>query len=1057
MSRLSNDSPAVAVAAALDSENPRAHRAGEASNVVRLPSRGARSIETLGQYIEAIGNITGAQTVSLLVDPADLPGFDPLFLTIGDAQAIPGFESQKAALELTAELHRGGHGASVPASDEAVRYYPGVADGTHFFRFCVSRAVTKTTGLSGTSFPVERRRNVVATPVSRPEGVAWIGLSFGKGNVCQPVDGSPDRCESQRKELPAAPDWLWRLIIAGARMAWQVYELATMHRDSITGLAQRSELQVQLEHSLAAARDGHEPFALALVNPDEFEQVNQRLGRVQGDAALREIGTILQQSIRLPDTVYHYGGAVFATLFRVTSQAEASQAAERLRKDLCGHALLERKIRLDFSVGAVFCGTHSQLDHLETLRRADSALNAAKRSGGAQTMTWASEGLAKSSGSNDRLSGIFTADTRKDYRNMLLLWETVQVISSQTDTAVIAKEFISQVNRTFKPSHAALVSVGDKASSFLSAPTLTVVKQPFETVTDHVARLISKDQRHLLERAQRKQEAQSACVSAPDGDNGSKQALTAYAVPLPGGDIAAPRCLYVDGPANSFHLDSADLLFLSILSKQVAVALDRSELVAHLKNEKERESRRLRAEVRDLRQALRHSKLVYQSPRMEAVLQIVRKVAPTDATVLITGESGTGKEMVARFLHDQSQPGRRDAFVTLDCGAIAPSLIETELFGHAKGAYTGASGSSKGRIPEAEGGTLFLDEIGELPLDVQAKLLRFVQEREITPVGASRSLKIDARIVAATNRDLAAEVEAGRFRQDLYYRLRVVSVTIPPLRERPEDIIPLAQYFLDRFSAQYEKPDCCLSLEAQTALREHPWVGNVRELQNQLLQAVIMSGNEELSRADLHLVTEPGKENMAQGPKDASPNGAHATSSPPRRHAAIDTDRPVTSDDFGHRSGSGCEPWEYLRTTLAEQVEEAIRQHEEGTAHPLGSWLSEDLVVSAHDAYGRIGRKASEALGMAETTFRRQLEKINRAARAYSLPRSPHWTSVKPAIQGLVRSAAAKRDENLLLKARRLLLAEVIARIPENDLLGATLMGVTKPTYQRWKAGLQAS
>ena len=1055
MLRLRSDSPVESIPAPVVSTCPGAE--GLPSSAVRMPDRGTRSIETLSGYIETVRSMTGASAACLLIDPVSMPGSAPLLLGSGDSPLVLGFETEAAALEWTAELARSGREVPLRPADDAVSYYRGAGENMHLFRVAISQGDAATAKQLEQGPPVERRQRPALNSAVRPVGIAWIGLRFDDRGTDRLFEQLRDhRWSAGNDELHAAPEWLIQALACGARMAWQVYELSALLRDSITGLTRRSELQVRLNHALMGAAEGAGTFALALINPDEFEQVNQSLGRAGGDAVLRQIGDLLQRSVRHPDSVYHYGGAVFAAHFWSSSEAEASRAAERLRKALSGHVYSDDGLRLDFSVGMVFHGApvngDMEMDCAEMLRRADSALNAAKASGGARSMTWAPRGFTNTKGSRDRLSGIFTADTRKDYRNMLLLWDTVQVISSHADTASIANEFVDRVNSTFKPNHAALVSIGTDARPRLLSASLNSSTPSSADAAGEVALLLSEEQRRLLALARRTQETQTARFVAASGKRSARQSLTAYAVPLPEGDHS-PRCLYVDGPADSFRLDSADLVFLSVLAKQVAVALDRSELAQRWKQERERESYRLRAEVRELRQALQHSKFVYQSARMEEVLDVVRTVAPTDATVLITGESGTGKEMVARFLHDQSLRRRKDAFVTVDCGAIAPSLIETELFGHAKGAYTGANGASQGRIAQAEGGTLFLDEIGELPLDVQAKLLRFVQEREITPVGASRTRKIDARIVAATNRDLAAEVEAGRFRQDLYYRLRVISVTVPPLRERPDDILPLAQYFLETFAAQYEKAVCCFSADAQLALRRHSWAGNVRELQNQLLQAVIMSGEEVLGLSDLRLDQARGDE---RAPVDPASGGGDGIAGPLESAPDSQSGARSMSGEHALEADGDCEPWEALRRALARQVEQAI-QADKGAANPLGVWLNEDLVMFAHEAYGGVARQASGVLGMAETTFRRQLEKITRGAHAFEMPRSPSWAPAKLAIRRLVRSLGATRDDNLVIKARTLLLSEVITRIPADDGLGSVLMGVTKPTYRRWKSDLSHS
>jgi transcriptional regulator with PAS, ATPase and Fis domain len=227
-------------------------------------------------------------------------------------------------------------------------------------------------------------------------------------------------------------------------------------------------------------------------------------------------------------------------------------------------------------------------------------------------------------------------------------------------------------------------------------------------------------------------------------------------------------------------------------------------------------------------------------PVMEKILNISQRVANTDSTVLIMGESGTGKELIARFIHTNS---RRSAnpFIAVNCGAIPPDLLESEMFGHEKGAFTGAIGSRMGLFQLASGGTIFLDEIAEMNTTLQVKLLRVLQEREIRPVGADRTIKVDVRVIAATNRELASEVEKGRFREDLFYRLQVIPIVVPPLRERRSDIPLLVQHFLDKHNQQRPDQQSRIADDAMVHLWEYDWPGNVRELENLIERMVVLS------------------------------------------------------------------------------------------------------------------------------------------------------------------------------------------------------------------------
>ena len=240
------------------------------------------------------------------------------------------------------------------------------------------------------------------------------------------------------------------------------------------------------------------------------------------------------------------------------------------------------------------------------------------------------------------------------------------------------------------------------------------------------------------------------------------------------------------------------------------------------------------------------------SPQMRPVFESIRKVATADAPVLILGESGTGKEMVAKAIHQRSN-NQAGPFVAINCSAIPETLLESELFGHEKGAFTGAHVQRKGRIESASGGSLFLDEIGEIPLPLQVKLLRFLQEQTIERVGGRQSITINTRVIAATNADLKKAMLAGTFREDLFYRLAVVQLVLPPLRDRDNDVRLLAQFFLSRFAAQANKPNLAFDPDATRALERHTWPGNVRELENCIRRATIMAEGRRVTMADLEL------------------------------------------------------------------------------------------------------------------------------------------------------------------------------------------------------------
>jgi Nif-specific regulatory protein len=298
--------------------------------------------------------------------------------------------------------------------------------------------------------------------------------------------------------------------------------------------------------------------------------------------------------------------------------------------------------------------------------------------------------------------------------------------------------------------------------------------------------------------------------------------------------------IYLDTNAPDVRFDQDHLQLVAAISAITAVAIENARHFEWLQSENER----LLADVN-----IEHN-MVGESPSMKQVYQFISKVAPTDSTVLISGESGTGKELAARAIHQNSKRAKLP-FMAVNCAALAETLLESELFGHEKGAFTGAIATRKGRLEVADGGTVFLDEIGELSQALQVKLLRVLQEREFERVGGTKTIKVDIRLLAATNKDLEQAIAAGTFRQDLFYRLNVVELAMPPLRERPEDISLLANYFASKHGEKCNRRVLGVSPEAQARLLSYEWPGNVRELENAIERAVVLGATDHILPEDL--------------------------------------------------------------------------------------------------------------------------------------------------------------------------------------------------------------
>ncbi|KPJ49959.1 MAG: hypothetical protein AMJ41_02060 [candidate division Zixibacteria bacterium DG_27] len=297
------------------------------------------------------------------------------------------------------------------------------------------------------------------------------------------------------------------------------------------------------------------------------------------------------------------------------------------------------------------------------------------------------------------------------------------------------------------------------------------------------------------------------------------------------------------------RLGAYDFYSKPIELEELKVIIARAVHLQSLERENEQLTKRLS-------EGSRFPELLGSSEPMREVFRLVESVAPTDVTVLLAGSSGTGKELVARAIHRESPRGEAP-FIPINCGAIPETLLESELFGHTRGAFTGAHRDKIGKLQQADGGTVFLDEIGELPPSLQVKLLRFLQDRKIERLGGTQLKELDVRIIAATNQDLKRAIASGKFREDLYYRLSVLSIELPPLKDRGDDIYLLAQHFLELFSEKHQKRNVRFTPEALQRLRHDPWPGNVRELENRIQKGVILSDGTRITAVDLGFEVSP--------------------------------------------------------------------------------------------------------------------------------------------------------------------------------------------------------
>jgi formate hydrogenlyase transcriptional activator len=438
----------------------------------------------------------------------------------------------------------------------------------------------------------------------------------------------------------------------------------------------------------------------------------------------------------------------------------------------------------------------------------------------------------------------FDASHQAQRRLKLLLDLTNRVVAN-LDLRDVLRE-ISHNVREVMHSDLAGVSLLDEESGGLRVFALDFPESAGYTQEDHIVPVADRD---AVERLVRKRmpvygSRQELAAKGLSEEALAREGLNFFcALPL----ISRDRVLgsLAVGRRDNHPFTKDDVDFLTQVASQVSIAIDNALAygrVADLKDQLAQEKLYLEDEIRS---QMNFEEIVGQSAALRGVLAQVETVAPTESTVLIYGETGTGKELVARALHNLSTR-RAGAFVKLNCAAIPTGLLESEMFGHEKGAFTGAIMQRIGRFELAHHGTVFLDEIGEIPLEVQPKLLRVLQEREFERLGSTRTLRTDARLIAATNRDLEAMVAEGRFRSDLFYRLNVFPIMVPPLRERAEDIPVLVRHFVQQFSRRINKTIETIPTETMNALTRYHWPGNIRELQNVIERAVIVSTGKSL-------------------------------------------------------------------------------------------------------------------------------------------------------------------------------------------------------------------
>ncbi len=679
-------------------------------------------------------------------------------------------------------------------------------------------------------------------------------------------------------------------------------------------------------------------FCQLLISPDNANA--EVLSEIVEDVRAR-----LDTSMRATDLVSVFANSMVSISLPYTDVADGEQIASALLTQLDGYE--HSGTSFTFSAGLAH-STGGDQEPIELFRRSTSALDTARRSGG--NRLWIDGGdtdidRREMSGGND-------------YRHVVLLWNVMNALAAAEDLETMCDEFSRHLCHVFRTQRSALLSVVDDRIKLEVGYTRDGGK------TSHITDL------KLSER-------EFAGIKAASRGEWPKQLLSRTVL----FDLAGRWVLFLSGS----EFDAEDQSFLSTLSTYFTSSVSRFDVEPEP------------VQVLDSS----NQQLVYGSAEMQLVLDTADLAAPTDATVLLSGESGTGKEVVARYIHRKGD--RHDKpLVVVDCGAVAPSLIESELFGHVKGAFTGATSNFTGRLKEANGGTVLLDEIGELPLETQVKLLRFVQDRQVAAVGSNQYETVDARVIAATNRDLKEVVDEGRFREDLYYRLNVFSITVPPLRDRRDDILEVAGYFLQQFAARYNKTVTGFTADAQQALLGYAWPGNIRELSNVVNRAVILS--KDLLITPIQLGVFGGKTEQHEPPRPA--NGLRSI-----LKAVVDL------------GASGSIP-------LA-----------------VGRYLEEDFILLSINHHGGVLNRAALSIAVPESTLRRKIQKIESIYGSPDPERPTDWP-VTPELYHEVMQMASEESAQPLDILATMLMSEVENRKLSRG-VRAQLLGVSLPTYRR--------
>lgn len=887
--------------------------------------------------------------------------------------------------------------------------------------------------VSGNNIAIEQSSRRTPIQSHSPAQNCYLKIRFN--------NGFPDwLSQSDRKELA----FFSQLIHSTNTQLELICHYTNLLSDPLTHLYPRPVLQnkiVSLCHRFSVG--------LVMLHCIDFQQVNKKFGHDSGDSVIQEIASVLQIITRDEDILSRFGGALFAVAFPVNEKTDVANLAKKLQRELQSKHYLEGAINLTFDIGAGI------IEHQESYRsdtekasalinRADQALKLAQQEEHPSITIWQKDDFNLYQQQFNYLGGIFTADTVTDYRNMLLLWDISSLIADKHDFSQLAQSLVQRLAQTFEFSCAGVLPDKNEHDSLPTEQQRDSAKRKDSQLKfsinedDNAEQLSISDEKFLSDLA----DMQALAVETKRPSERYIGDVVMLVLPL---EIDSSDCFFVCGLSEHFEVTHDTKVLLSGLTRQLGKSLRRSRLEDALNTKLATQNEQLQNELAQLKEGLQVSSIIYQSDIMHRLMQQTKRTAMTDTTVLVTGESGTGKERLINAIHQMGNRNKKP-FVIVDCGSIPETLIESELFGYVKGAFTGAQNTSTGKILEAKDGVLVLDEIGELPLNMQTKLLRFVQEKHFTPVGGNKFIEVDAKIVAVTNRDLAFEVEQGNFRKDLYYRLNVLTLHNPPLRERPDDIVLLSTHFLSKFSEQFNLEKRVLSADAAQRMRKYSWPGNIRELENKLMQATLQCEGNVIEWQLLNIDETNGVSNNLETHPSSLPSVA-----PQQPTASVSNYNPAPTPIAFTLDKTAV--LRALLESLQAVLSDFSHQPQFSNA-PLGIWVEEELILKTYIATGRKMRSTAARLCISQSTARRKVDKILLDAEQFPSVRPDNWQLIvdgmAPISSGQVQIAdCSARIKLLSLEAILSFSSFSMAQVAE-------MLGVSEPTLYKLKRDLEA-